>query len=352
MTLRGWQAGQSSRRALPDCSLIVATYRRPGEIRRLVETVADLEEPPAEVLVVDGSPDGASEAALRACAGERRLPFRLSCVRSQPGLTLQRNIGIDASRGELLFFLDDDCLPQAGYFRIVRDIFRADAGERVGAVAGSIVNEMGLPLDRRWRIRRALGLCPRNLESGRWDPIASSAPRSLVALFAGTRETDILPGCAMSFRRRVLETERFSSFFQGYAQGEDLEISMRVRRRWTILWSGDARVRHEHAAGGRPDSFEKGRMEVRNRFFIWRRHEPDPPLRVRVRFWLDIAYVFAWDLASALRGERRRHLRHAAGVLAGAAGSWSDPPRHEEPPAHREHLVTWEELSTPVEAVR
>jgi glycosyltransferase involved in cell wall biosynthesis len=352
MTLQGWQAGHASGRALPGCSLIVATFRRPVEILRLLESVAALEEPPVEVIVVDGSPGSESEIALRNLVAERGLPFRLGYVRSQPGLTLQRNVGIDASKGEVLFFLDDDCLPRPGYFRIVRDLFRADAGERVGAIAGSIENEMGGPLDLRWRLRRALGLLPKDLESGRWDPIASSAPRSLVPLFSGTRETDILPGCAMSFRRRVLEAERFSGFFQGYAQGEDLEISMRVRRRWTILWSGDARVRHEHAAGGRPNAFAKGRMEVRNRHFIWRRYEPDPPLRVRLRFWLDIAYVFSWDLVAALRGDPGRHLRHAAGVLAGAAGCLLRPPRYEEPAPRREHPVRWEQLETPAEAVR
>ncbi|HEY7862757.1 MAG TPA: glycosyltransferase family 2 protein, partial [Thermoanaerobaculia bacterium] len=265
MTFEGWRIGDAGAGALPGCSLVVPTYRRPAEIVRLLEVVAALDEPPAEVVVVDGSPEADSESAVRSWAQSRELPFQLGYVRTPPGLTFQRNVGIDASRGDLVFFLDDDCHPRPGYFREVRRLFQGDTEARVGAVAGSIENEMGLPLDLRWRLRRALRLLPGNLESGRWDPIASSAPRSLVPLFSGARETDILPGCAMTFRRIVLEAERFSGFFAGYAQGEDLEISMRVRRCWKVLWSGDARVVHDHAPGGRPDAFAKGRMEVRNR---------------------------------------------------------------------------------------
>ncbi|HEY7863439.1 MAG TPA: glycosyltransferase, partial [Thermoanaerobaculia bacterium] len=309
-------------------------------IATLVAGVAALPDPPAEVVVVDGSPDEESEARLREL-GTSPLPFFLRYVRSAPGLTRQRNVGIDACRGELVFFLDDDTRPEPGYFREIQTLFRRDTPRHVGAVAGSVVNEMGRPLDLRWRLRFLLGLAPRSLESGRWDTIASSVPRSLVTPFSGARETDILPGCAMTFRREVFATDRFSLFFQGYAQGEDLEMSMRVRRRWKILWSGDARVVHDHAPGGRPASFDKGRMEVRNRHFIWRRHSPSRPIGVRLRFWLDIAYVLACDVADALRGRPGHRLAHAAGVARGAFDCWTRPARYREPPAGREHEFRW-----------
>jgi hypothetical protein len=153
---------------------------------------------------------------------------------------------------------------------------------------------------------------------------------------------DVVPGGAVAWRREVFAAHRFSLFFDGYAQGEDVEMSRRVARSWTLAWCGDAHVNHFHAPSSRPSSYAKGRMEVRNRFFIRERHSRDAGWRDRTRFWLDVAYVFAWDLVYLVA--RRRpggHLEHAAGVGAGAISCWSSPPRYEEPEPRTEYEIDW-----------
>ena len=221
--------------------------------------------------------------------------------------------------------------------------FAEDTSNSLGAVCGSIVNEMGKPMSLRWRLRLLLGLVPRRLASGRYDETATSVPRATVAPFEGLREVDMVPGGAVAYRRRVLEESRFSLFFDGYAQGEDLEMSLRIGRHWRLAWCGDAHVNHFHAAGGRPDTFAKGRMEVRNRDFIRRRYRTKPSLRVTARFWADIAFVFFCDLGYAVaKPPRSAHLRHALGVVAGALECAVAPPRYEEPAACREYAIAWQ----------
>ena len=328
--------------ALADCSLVVPTYRRPEEIVALLGCLAALPDPPGEVVVVDGSPDAATADAVRRLADVRRLPFELLHVASPPGLTRQRNVGIDVSRGALVFFLDDDCRPEPGYFRALRRLFADDAASEIGAACGSIVNEMGRPLDLRWRLRLRLGLVPPG-EAGTFFPSATSLPRSLVTPFAGSRPTDMLPGGASCWRRAVLDRHRFSLFFSGYSQGEDLEMSRRVARGWQLRWCGDAHVRHHHAPGGRPASVAKGAMEVRNRYFIWKRHVPFATAGDAARFWLDVAFILAYDVATFVGRPRQPwHLAHAAGVALGAAGGALRPPRHDEPPARREYAAVVE----------
>jgi len=339
--LRGWRAPGSGSR-LEDCCLVVATYARPDEVVRLLESLAGQAEVPAEVTVVDGSRDRRTEQAVQQWRAGARPPFDLLYVESPTGLTLQRNVGIDATGREFVFFLDDDCLPEPGYFRTIRDVFLEDSSREVGGVGGAIVNEIGGTMSRRWKLRLALGLYPRG-EPGRYYPTATSVPVSLARPFSGTRPVDILPGCTMAFRREVFDRERFSSFFDGYSQGEDLEMSLRVGRTWKLLWCGDARVLHQHAAGGRPRSFEKGRMEIRNRYFIWKRRTPRAPLGERLHFWADVAYMLAYDAASfVLRGGRRADLKHAAGMVRGASECLLSSPRYVEPPAARQFVVRWE----------
>jgi GT2 family glycosyltransferase len=340
--LPGWRRPAAREKALPDSVLLVPTFQRPREIVALLSRLEQVPDPPGEVVVVDGSRDDASERAVGAWAGDRPLRFDLGVVRSPAGLTLQRNVGLDASTAPYVFFLDDDCLPEPGYFAALRAVFEADKEERVGAVCGSIDNEMGKPMSLRWRLRFTLGLAPRDATPGLYYPTATSVPRSSVAPFSGTRPVDIVPGGATAYRRRVFAQERFSEFFRGYAQGEDLEMSLRIGKRWRLLWCGDAHVLHLHTPTERPRPALKGRMEVRNRYFVWRRHTPRPPWAVRLRFWADIAYVFAWDLVLAVaRPPRLGHLKHAAGVIAGSASCFVNRPRWDEPPPDPQFQVSW-----------
>jgi len=341
--------------SIADVGLVVPTFRRGADVVALLGCLVALPDRPSEVVIVDGSPDEEAEHCVDRWAADRDVPFDLVFVRSAPGLTRQRNVGIDTCTRELVFFLDDDCRPEPGYFRDIAAVFDADTEKRVGAVSGSIVNEMDLPLSARWRVRLLLGIVPRTLSPGAYHPSATSVPRSLMAPFYGVRRVDMVPGGAAAYRRDVFAGDRFSRFFEGYSQGEDLEMSLRLRRRWMLLWSGDAHVLHHHAPGGRPSSVAKGAMEVRNRYFILRRHSPNARVLDRLRFWADIAYIAGYDIVSAvLRPGSASHLRHALGVLKGAASCFVAPPRYDEPPARREYQVVLRDRvrATPSESER
>jgi glycosyltransferase involved in cell wall biosynthesis len=309
----------------------------------LLGSLLGLPDPPGEVVIVDGSRGDETLDAVMEWSRANRAPFPLSIVKSPPGLTRQRNVGIDASTREFIFFLDDDCVPEPGYFRSIHSVYADDASRRVGAVCGSIINAMGKPLPLRWRVRFMLKLVPRG-EQGRYYPTATSVPGGLTEPFSGVRAVDIMPGCAMSYRREVFERHRFSQFFYGYSQGEDMEMSLRIGKEWKLLWCGDAHVCHNHVAGGRPAYFQKGLMEVRNRFFIWKRYSPDVGAADRIRFWSDIAYVFACDLGGFVSHPRSAgFLSHAAGVLKGIVMCFVSPPRYDEPAARREYECIYDE---------
>jgi glycogen synthase len=333
--LRGWRIAQPRPAGLSDCSLIVATFKRPTEAKTLVAALAALPDAPNEVVIVDGSPSDATERALLDLSANLRLPFELIYVRSPNGLTRQRNVGVDVSSKSVLFFLDDDALPMDKYFDELARVLREDSDRRVGAVGACIVNEIDKPISRRWQIRRAIGLVPRS-EPFIYNDVGTSAPVGLLRPFSGTREVDIFPGGACAIRREVFNSMRFSDFFAGYSWGEDVEMSLRIRRYWRVLCCGDARVYHRglESTGGRPASFTRGQMEVRNRYFIWKRYSAETTLLNRIRFHLDLLFLFALDLAwFVFRPWQGQHFSHAFGVLSGLASCVVSPPRCAEPAA-------------------
>lgn len=342
--LPGWQKTGSGGRTLAACSLVVATRGRAGRVHDLLGKLAALDDAPAEVVIVDGSDDDETDQSLRRLARSRPLPYTMTYVRSPAGLTRQRNVGVDVSAGEYLFFLDDDCVPQRGYFRALREVLRAPENQDAGAVCGAIVNEINRPLSWRWKIRIALGLVPRG-ESGKYYPTATSLPRSMELPFSGVRPIEVLPGGASAYRREVFTRQRFSEFFQGYAQGEDVEMSRRIAREWALLQCGDAHVVHDHAETGRPLGFGRGRMTVRNRTFIWRRHNPDVGLADRLRYWCDHLFsAFYYASVFARRPRQLHNLTYAFGLVMGIVEYGFAPPRYVEPAARRTYRVDLKSL--------
>jgi len=338
--LTGWRAPAVVERGLPDCTLVVPTWKRPGPMADLLAALAQLPDPPAEVIVVDGSPDTATSDALRAVGG---LPFELKYIRSPAGLTRQRNVGVDASTREYVFFLDDDCRPAPEYFRRIRDIFLADTAGKIGAVRGFLINGAKLPVGAMWRWRARLGIC--GTSPGQYYPTGMTWTWNETVPFAGTRPVDVLAGGAAAYRRAVFGKYRFSEFFAGYSAGEDLEMSRRIAADWELVASGEALVDHRHAAGGRPGGFAFGRMAIRNRYFIWRRHSPRVGVGVWLKFGLDLVLVVGRELGSAVAGPNRgAALQRGLGTVWGGLVCLVAPPRYAEPPARREYEFALTEI--------
>ena len=342
--LTGWLKNASKAGALEDCTVIVPTYKRLREIAGLLRLLATFPGVPREVIIVDGSPSSEVENELLPWAEKSSLPFDLVFIRSPAGLTRQRNVGIDASSREFVFFLDDDSVPQPGYFQAIRQVFVSDTAKEIGAVRGFLEKGQGGSMNWLWRIRFALGIVPRG-EPGQYLSCGTTATWDTTATWEGVRPfkdlkpVDVLIGCTMAFRRVVFEKHRFSLFFSGYSQGEDLEMSRRVARDWKLVVCGEARVRHEVAEGGRPDGFRRGRMALRNHYFIWKRHVPRISVLDRARFWLNAVLIIMYSTAGAfVRGFRPKHLSYAAGTFCAAFECLFVPPAYEEPPARREYV--------------
>ena len=328
LPLPGCRITARDQRGFADCTLIVATYQRPDDARKLVLHLARLEAVPSEVIIVDGSPGNETENALLELSRTLEMPFELVYARSPKGLTVQRNAGIDICTKSFVFFLDDDARPFDGYFSEMRRVLAGD--NSIGAVGACALNEFDKPIPRRWRVRRALRIVPRN-EPFIYNDACTSAPSGLLKPFSGIRDVDIFPGYAFAVRRPIFDSMRFSGFFDGYSYGEDLEMALRIRREWRVVSCGNAPVIHQPSPGGRPAAFTKGRMEVRNRYFIWKRYSSAASLLNKIRFHLDLAFLFVMDLAWFLaRPWRIHHLSHAFGLLWGAIRCVFAPPEWNE----------------------
>ena len=107
-----------------DISLIICTRNRAGQLEQCLHALEQVEKPDADVeviLVDNNSTDETNSVMRRYTERSKWLVRQTFCAR--PGLGAARNVGIGASRGELIVFTDDDCYLEPHYFLNLRQRF-------------------------------------------------------------------------------------------------------------------------------------------------------------------------------------------------------------------------------------
>jgi GT2 family glycosyltransferase len=284
--------------AAPHAGLTVAvcTYKRAASVGRLLDSLA-LQDGAAElVVIVDASPDDETERVVRDHHAANAFPHGLLYVRvagALQGLTRQRNFAARWVDTDLVAFFDDDVVLLPGCCREMERVHRA-GGRAVAGVGAVLENETRRP-PPLWRVRRLLGIVP-TLEPGTYCRSGMSIPWDFLSAGEGAVEGDWLPGCAMMWKTAVVREIGFNEHFGGYANGEDLEFSLKARAGGALLVAAGARALHLHERAGRPDSFQMGYGTVANAYQIHRRC-----LAGRTR--RDVAYfVYAYALDTLVRG--------------------------------------------------
>lgn len=94
-------------------SIVVATYRREEHLRKALESLAIQSYKNIEIILVDDNGDVEWNAKVKDIADkfrEKHSDVKFNCIVNNPnqGSAKTRNIGIDASSGEYITFLDDD----------------------------------------------------------------------------------------------------------------------------------------------------------------------------------------------------------------------------------------------------
>ncbi len=273
-------------------AVAVCTLLRPDGLVRFLESLAGQTRPPDQIVVVDASPDTATEEALKAFAARRRTAREVVYVRvGRPlvGLTRQRNQALARVTTDLVAFFDDDIVLGPRCLEEMERVHR-DEGRSVG-VAAAIENERSAP-SLLWRTRRILGIVS-TLEPGRYVQSGMSIPWGFLPAGTAVREGDWLPGGATMWKTEIARRLGFEERFEGYGQSEDLEFSLRAGREGRLLLAPAARVRHEHVAAGRPNAFRKGYMAIYNRYVVHRRNRES-------RGWSGFAFAYGWTLDTLL----------------------------------------------------
>ncbi|MBZ5609813.1 MAG: glycosyltransferase family 2 protein [Acidobacteriia bacterium] len=199
-----------------ESSLIIITLDRAPLLRRTLEGLTRQTRPVGEVLVVDNGPTPDSERAARSF--ESSLPIRY-VTEPQRGYGRARNRGLTEAHGDVIYFLDDDCVPEPDWAEVLRRALESGIADLAG---GS-------------RLPGQTGL------AARLEYLSTDGPVLSPLLAAGPARH--LSTSNLILRREVVE--QVGQFDATLVMCEDRDYTTRARQRgFRLYYEPRARVTH------------------------------------------------------------------------------------------------------------
>lgn len=181
----------------PEMSVVVCSYNGAATIEETLVALEALEYPSYEIIVVD---DGSTDATAQIA---RRFPIYLIQTENR-GLSAARNTGLEAARGEIVAYIDDDAYPDPHWLHYLAQTFEQGGWAAVGGPNVS-------PPDDGF-VAQCVG----------------RAPGNPTHVLLSDREAEHIPGCNMAFRRRTLASlGGFDEHFR--VAGDDVDLCWQLR---------------------------------------------------------------------------------------------------------------------------
>jgi len=274
-------------------SVIIPTKNRMQDVIRCLESISIQTMLPDEIVIVDSSDTEELKFVLN-----RFDDLNIHYIHtSKPGLTLQRNIGIKASSGDIIVFSDDDMIWDKDYLKEITRVFDNYPAEKIGGVSGNIMWKEGVKKIEGIKNFLGFGLhvfatiffLPR-YGSGRFQP--SGMPTIIRNDVDNITKCEFLYGGSMSFRRKVISEFMFDENFHGYSWGEDDDIAYRVSRKYQNIYTPFAKIVHNDSSPStRGSKYDAMKTAIDNHYYLFKKNLPQD-FKHKFAFWWSVVGLF------------------------------------------------------------
>jgi len=234
---------------------VICTYKRTKILEQCLTFWNQSEYQPDQFIVVDAT-ENAEEYRQSLI---EKFPLLFSkpnsqyIITNQPGLTHQRNLGLQKTKTDIVCFTDDDTFVSPDYVTKIIEVFQQDKLHVIGGVNGSASGQFDRKSQKYFRlarnyIRHHFG----------WFIQRINIPKDQTQLFKPLPSElqslqlihiDRLWGANMNYRRELLDSSGFDENFKLYGLFEDVEMSVRLGRTHKLVCRLDATVVHDDSLG-------------------------------------------------------------------------------------------------------
>ena len=230
----------------------------------------------------------------------------IKIIDSEPSTCIQRNAGFKfIEDSEYIMFLDDDNIfyPDAFY---KMQYFLNNNKNFSGVAFNQIYNEKISILEKFKKnyISHKLGIYSSNIGG-----FSNSGWQSKFINFTNNSIVQWLPTRAVIYKSEKVKNIRFDEKLGIYGYLEDLDFSLELKKTGNLMVCSDARYSHDQSIT-RP-GFEFGKKELRNRYYIVKKHNLKKKL-----FFLTSIFRIILTLQEGIFGDLNSFKRLAGNIVA------------------------------------
>lgn len=244
-------------------SVIIITRNRPGYLRECLANVFKQDYKVFEVVVVDSSDDWQSKRVVEQFPQIKYVYFK----NGKNQMPESRNLGIENSKGNIVAFIDDDCMVDKDW---LNEMVKGYNLEGVGGVGGGIKKDIIFLQPDSVRVGKIS-------DEGEFFTNWGSDLKEMI-------EVDHLPGGNMSFKREAIQkTGWFDQNYTGTNNGEETDYCLRVRKcGYKLIFTSKACVDHYSASRGSREHTIRGVFyNKRNKVYFLLKHYNCLPVKMR-----------------------------------------------------------------------
>jgi GT2 family glycosyltransferase len=198
----------------------------------------------------------------------KKYRANIELVNSEPSTCIQRNVGFNfIKKSKYIMFLDDDNIFYSDAFYKMQN-FLNNNKDFVGVAFNQIYKERKNILDffKKNYITNKIGIY--SLDNGGFS---GSGWQSRFVNFENNKIVQWLPTRAVIYRSSEIKNSRFDKKLGVYGYLEDLDFSLQLKKRGKLMVCSDAKYSHNQSIT-RP-GFQFGKKELRNRYYIVKKHK-------------------------------------------------------------------------------
>jgi len=267
-------------------SVIIPTYNREKDLDECLNSLFTQTKRVKEILIVDDSDSNLVSNLIESRIDEfEDINILLRYIRNnrERSLTIARNIGINSAVGDIVLFLDSDVILDKDYVKYILKIYE-DFPHALG-VQGVIQNTY----DNRV-VSRAISLYNKifliYLRPANECKLLPSLGVSYPSIITEIINCEWLSGANQSYRAKILEEFKFDENLKKYSQGEDIDMSYRIFRKYpdTLFMTPSAKLIHKSSEQGRHLKKDVIYMDIIYLTYLFYRNI-DQSLKNKIIYW-------------------------------------------------------------------
>ena len=242
-------------------AFVVPTKDRPADLKKMLQSLAEQERKPDQIIIVDGSMPPIKNVLKEF----EELSIDYVAV-YPPSLAKQRNAGIAILKKDITLagYLDDDvALEKDAIKNMLKFWDKADSN-----IGGTVFNITNTPPPKWTRIKSIFFL-----DSPTPGKVLTSGCTSILGNQKKNISVDWLCGGATVWKREIIDKYDYDEWFKGTGYLEDVDFSFNVKNKYSLFLVSNAKLAHYSRPVRLDKEFVHGKWQIYNRMYLVRKYK-------------------------------------------------------------------------------